>query len=211
MLASTTSASGPQAYDIPVASALLKYDIFHSFTKKPDMRSLLTFLCLFLVPVVNVNAQDGYPVPPRTDTRLFYIQHSHNHNTFVYDCNMKDGAIDTDTPLEIYRIVYTEGGVRKPLTAIQRKMAYGMDVHNVDKNSFDLNLAASKKLKFHLILDAAGKPIVFININSRKIILDNMYVSLKEGTISPKAEFVVFTGRDFTTLQPVTEKVIPKD
>jgi hypothetical protein len=36
----------------------------------------------------------NYPEPAKTPTRLFYIQHSDNHNTYVYDANIKAGIID---------------------------------------------------------------------------------------------------------------------
>jgi hypothetical protein len=41
-------------------------------------------------------------------TRLFYIQHSDNHNTYVYDANIKAGIIDSSQPINTYRIVYTQ-------------------------------------------------------------------------------------------------------
>jgi hypothetical protein len=54
---------------------------------------------------------------PRTSKehlRLFYIQHSDNHNTYVYDANIKAGIIDSSQPINTYRIVYTQNGIKKP-------------------------------------------------------------------------------------------------
>ncbi len=167
---------------------------------------------LFLLVQLYCSGQEGYPVPPATDTRLFYIQHSNNHNTYVYDANVKDGVIPADNPVDIYRIVYTEGGVKKPLTSIQRRMAYGMDVRPLEKNAFEMNLSASKKLHFYLVMNGHAKPVVYITVNNRKMYLDKMYVRIKEGGIGlgVKAEYVLFTGKDFSTGQEVTEKVTPK-
>jgi hypothetical protein len=44
----------------------------------------------------------------QNSTRLFYIQHSDNHNTYVYDANIKAGIIDSSQPINAYRIVYTK-------------------------------------------------------------------------------------------------------
>ena len=158
-------------------------------------------------------AQEGYPVPPATDTRLFYIQHSDNYNTYVYDANVKDGMIPADNPVDIYRIVYTEGGKKKPLTGIQRRFAYGIEAQYLEKNSFEMHLSANKKLKLYLIMSEQAKPVVYVNVNSRKMYLDKMYVKIKEGGggLGVKADYVLFTGKDFSTGQAVTEKVIPKN
>jgi hypothetical protein len=45
---------------------------------------------------------------------LFYIQHSDNHNTYVYDANIKAGIIDSSQPINAYRIVYTKNGIKNP-------------------------------------------------------------------------------------------------
>jgi hypothetical protein len=63
-------------------------------------------------------SQNDYPEPKHT-TRLFYIQHSDNHNTYVYDANIKAGIIDSSQPINTYRIVYTQNGI-KPLSRLQK-------------------------------------------------------------------------------------------
>jgi hypothetical protein len=131
----------------------------------------------------------------------------------VYDANIKDGIIPADNPLDIYRLVYTEGGVKRPLTGIQRRLAYGMDVQTLGKNSFEMHLSASKKLKLYLIMNEQARPVVYVTVNNRKMYLDKMFVRIKEGGIGlgVKAAYVLFTGKDFSTGQEVTEKVVPKD
>jgi hypothetical protein len=170
------------------------------------------FFAVVILSAVCTYGQTGYPTPPSSDTRLFYIQHSDNYNTYVYDAKMKDTTILVEDPLDIYRIVYTEGGKKKPLSGIQRKMAYGMEVRYLARNSFEMNLAASKKLKFYLILNSDTRPAVYINVNNRKMYLDKMFIKIKDGSfgLRVKAEYVLFTGKDFSTGEPVTEKVVPK-
>jgi hypothetical protein len=46
----------------------------------------------FLVSICSFSgySQNDYPEPAaKNTTRLFYIQHSDNHNTYVYDANIK--------------------------------------------------------------------------------------------------------------------------
>ncbi|SFW51566.1 protein of unknown function [Sinomicrobium oceani] len=161
----------------------------------------------------DIPLQDDYPIPEKTPTRLFYIQHSNNHNTYVYDARMKGRSIDREDPVDAYRIVYTEGGVKKPLNIAQRKMAYGMVTDYVSPDFFALHLAASKKLEFYLTLDRHGKPKVYTTVKNRKIYLDRMFVKLKDKTagLHIKADWILFEGKDFHTAEKVSIKIVPED
>lgn len=168
------------------------------------------YIELFLPLLLWVNfsyGQNGYPVPEKSSTHLFYIQHSDNHNTYVYDAKMKNQMIRKEDPLDIYRIVYTEGGKKMPLTTVQRTMAYGMDVKYLKNNLFEMSLAASRKIKFYLTLNAGGKPRVYITVNDRKMYLENMFIKLSNSMFTPKADYILFYGTDFTTGKTVSEKV----
>jgi hypothetical protein len=68
----------------------------------------LMFICLFS------GYSQNLPRTSKTPTRLFYIQHSDNHNTYVYDANIKAGIIDSSQPINTYRIVYTKNGIKNP-------------------------------------------------------------------------------------------------
>jgi hypothetical protein len=154
-----------------------------------------------------VFAQENYPVPPHSANQLFYIQHSNNHNTYVYDVKMDGKNLDKNKPIVEYRIVYTEGGVKKPLSNIQRKMAYGMEGQFVDNNHYEMNLAATKQLKFHLVLNKKGQALVYVNIHQKKINLKRMFLKIKEGSksLSPNFESILFEGIDSTTGKPIVE------
>ena len=76
------------------------------------------FIYLLLFSFI-VKAQEGYPAPPKSENRLFYIQHNENKNTFVYDAIFAaKGVLDDDNPVDIYRILYDEDGQKKPLNPI---------------------------------------------------------------------------------------------
>lgn len=175
------------------------------------MRQHFTKLALFLCIAIS-NAQSDYPVPERTQTRLFYIQHSNNHNTYVYDTKIENGSIDKSHPIKEYRIVYTQNGKIKPLSEIQRRFAYGMILTDSNKENYKLRLAASKKLIFTLETQNEGNAKIHVTINNRKIYLDRMYIQLKKNTsgLKTKAEYVLFYGKDYDTNEAVIEKLIVK-
>ncbi|MBC9797507.1 DUF4833 domain-containing protein [Sinomicrobium weinanense] len=171
------------------------------------MKTICSFAFFFVF--VFVVAQDGYPVPEKTPARLFYIQHSQNHNTYVYDVNMNGTSINREDPVYAHRIVYTEGGVDKPLTGIQKRMAYGIEANYVKPGLYEMYLAATKKQKLYLTLNAQGPPRVYTTVNNHKIYVDRMFIKLKDSTsgIGVHAEYVLFEGQDFDTGENVTEKM----
>ena len=175
------------------------------------MKTLLPFFFCFFSNTI-VFSQENYPKPEKTATRLFYIQHSNNHNTYVYDANMEGESINTKNPIVEYRIVYTEGGVKKPLSKVQKDFAYGMNTKIIAPNLIEMHLAASSKLKFYLTFSDKEKPRVYVTINKCKLYLDSMFVQLKEGSTSlkTKAKYVLFSGKDFITGENVVEKLIVK-
>mgnify|MGYP003671615476 FL=1 len=166
------------------------------------------FICMSIC--TTIFSQEKYPVPEETSTRLFYIQHSKNHNTYVYDAKMKGDSISLENPINEYRIVYTEGGEKKPLNKIQKQFAYGMVTKSIAPNLIEMHLVASSKLKFYLIHYPNQKSKVYVTINNCKLYLDSIFVELEENTssIKAKAKYVLFSGKDFTSGKNVTQKLI---
>ena len=182
---------------------------YPSFCPAIKLSCFLCFLFLFSVSF----AQSGYPVPETTPTRLFYIQHSNNHNTYVYDARMEGKSLARNNPVEAYRIVYTEGGIRKPLNLAQKKLAYGIATEYLAPDLYEMYLAVSKKLKLYLTLNSHRKPVVTVTVNNRKMYLDRMFVQIKNKTagVHVKADWVLFEGKDFETSERVTERVMMEE
>jgi len=165
--------------------------------QKLVMRFFLMFSAFFLM--FNSFAQDNYPTPPLTENRLFYIQHSKNFNTYVYDANFSfTNKLSEKDPVNIYRIVYTEGGIKKPLTTFQRKLAYGIESIKLSENLYQLKLAAYSGFQLIMKLGQDGKAYVETIVNNQLIILTRMYLKMKEGRsdFNPKLEYVLFFGFD---------------
>jgi hypothetical protein len=161
------------------------------------MRFFLLFSAFFLM--FGLFAQDNYPVPPLTENRLFYIQHSKNFNTYVYDANfLIPKNLNEKEPVQVYRIVYTEGGIKKPLTIFQRKLAYGIESFKISPNFYKLKLVAYSGFQLVMKIGQDGKAFVETTVNNQTIILTRMFLKMKEGRsdFNPKLEYVLFYGFD---------------
>jgi len=169
------------------------------------------FIFIMLLSTISqVIGQENYPIPKETPTRLFYIQHSNNFNTYVYDANIVNGSIVKESPIKEYRIVYTEGGEIKPLTGLQKRMAYGLTTSYISPNFYEMYLAVNKKTPFYLTLNSNLEPKVYITVNNRKMYISNIFVKLKDSfsLIYVEADYIIFKGTDFNTQKKVTEKYI---
>ncbi|WP_281764321.1 DUF4833 domain-containing protein [Neptunitalea lumnitzerae] len=175
---------------------------------KSNHTNTLLFVLLMCIGY-GMQAQDNYPTPTYNKNRLFYIQHSKNHNTYVYDAKITNNHIDKNDPIDVYRIVY-EGntGTRKSLTAIQRRLAYGIISDCVNNNLYEMHLAASKDLELYLCLNNEKQPKVYTTINHRKMFIDKLFIELKSGGLHIKADYILFYGTDYNTGEQVTEKLI---
>lgn len=128
----------------------------------------------------------------------------------MYDANIKGGIIDSSQPINEYQIVYTEKGIQKPLSRIQKKLAYGMVIQESKPNLFKLHLAASEKIYFYLNYNESAGARIYVTVNNQKMYLDKMFVQLKEGLLGlkAKAEYVLFFGKNYDSGKPITEKII---
>lgn len=173
------------------------------------MRNII-IIALMLCWVTSCIAQDSYPTPPSSSKRLFYIQHSDNTNTYVYDAQTKGKQLDNDDPVEAYRILYAEGGETKPLSTIQKKFAYGIKTDYIKDNFFEAHLAASRDITFYICMKH-DQPKIYAYINQHKMYIDRMFIKIKEGTsgLHTKYEYVQFEGTDYESGKPVIEKRYP--
>lgn len=156
-----------------------------------------------------VSAQNNYPTPKKTANQLFYIQHSNNHNTYVYDYNLENGRLSISKPINEYRIAYTENGARQELTTIQRKLAYGITVLESTPNLLTFRIAATDKVLLYLELKNNSKPMIYVNVNQCKMYLNKMFVQLKDGVFSTSidVDYILFYGFDSVKGEEIIEKV----
>jgi hypothetical protein len=153
-----------------------------------------------------------YPVPS-VNNMLFYIQRNKNSNTVVYEANLlPDGKLNPKNPVNVYWMRYTEGGVKKELSWIQRWLAYGVDFEPAKDNSgnFIINLVALKQRKLVLTTDEDGHPTACLFLNGKYSKLSRIYAQAQETNWLPTVKFVQVMGEEIKTKQNVCEYIFPK-
>lgn len=167
-----------------------------------------TFTLLLILVTGFILAQHNYPTPPEAKGRLFYIQHSNNHNTFVYDANLEGKGIDTADPVKVYRLTYTKGGIKEELSTMQRKMAYGVTMVNTEPGACCFTLAAYPEKKIFVRMEKDGKPHATVHVNGKNIMLKKMF--LLAGKMGTSVEYIDFYGKDAATGKEVKERLYIK-
>lgn len=170
------------------------------------MKKRLTVLLILFTGLLL--AQHNYPTPPDAKTRLFYIQHSNNHNTFVYDANLTGKKLNTADPVAVYRLTYTKGGIKEELSNVQRKMAYGVTVVSTEPGSCSFTLAAYPEKKIYVHLEKDGKPEATVTVNGKNILLNKMF--LLANKLGTTVEYIDFYGKDTATGKEVKERMYIK-
>ena len=156
--------------------------------------------------------QKKYPIPPTSENRLFYIQHSEGINTFIYDVNLSGGKINHLNPILIKRINYESKGEIEPLSITQKKLAYGIKSQKINDNKYAFTLAAYKPQILFLVKKASSYRVETV-VNNKKISVDKLYVQTKVNNvgITPKVNHIVFYGTEIETGKSVIEKILIKD
>lgn len=168
--------------------------------KVPYLYPILLFL------VHSINAQQHYPAPKDSESLLFYIQHSHNQNTYVYNAPIENGRFRDRDPIEVHRILYEKDGQRLPITAIQRGMAYGVESEKINDSLYRFYLVSFKKIPLYLTLET-GAPKVYVTVNGNKMYLERIFLHLKDSFIPHiKPEYATLSGVGYDSNEPVSEK-----
>lgn len=149
-----------------------------------------------------------YPVPPKNDNSLFYIQRNQNKNTIVYEVNRNmDGSPQTDFPINIFWIKYTEGGVQGELNYIQNKLAYGYKAKMIDYHTFEFKFVSYDALQLFIGQAEDNKYQVCCNICSNMSVLSNIYVHVEDFGVFPDPKFIELFGTDLKTGEAMYEKI----
>lgn len=166
-------------------------------------------ICPLTLFAQNRSPADTFPVPPETSNQLFYLQRQPNSNTIVCDLNVKNNKLDTNEPVHVYWIRFSEKGQREELSWVQRTFAYGIHSKEISNSIYELNFVSFKKRKFLLEKDAGGDWQVFAaSGNGKKMILKRIYLHVNGGSFwSPNIEYVELKGLEPGTNQEVRERI----
>jgi hypothetical protein len=152
-------------------------------------------------------SQENYPKPKKTKALLFYIQHSNNRNTYLYDINMNGQTVNSIDPIKEYRILYATDGSKKELTKMQKKLAYGIVLISLTDNLYKFKLAATDELSFYLNFEKKVPPKIYVTINNQKMYLGKMFIQLEVGTLGKnvKIAYIMFYGNNYNSNKAVIE------
>jgi hypothetical protein len=153
-----------------------------------------------------------FPVPPRDENRLFYVQRDPNINTLIYDVNMdkRTGKPDEDNPVHAYWIRYSDKGQKEELSYIQRKFAYGLVTKPLGNDRYDIRFVSYKKFPLTLMKAADGKYHIFATVSQKQMMLNKVFIKIEGGSFwLPNIIFVEMKGTDPVTGKEITERFKP--
>lgn len=172
------------------------------------------FALLLLLGSSNLFAQSKDPAPlnfpvPKANNMLFYLQRDPTINTVIYALNVDErGNVNREEPLNIYWIRYTEGSIKKDLSYIQRKFAFGIDSKEVGRDKYELRFVSRKTLVFMLQRGADRNFYVSIALNNKNIKVSRIYVRIEGGSFwLPNVKYADIEGTDMATGKPVSERI----
>ncbi len=178
----------------------------------------LFFIPLLIPSSAGINSPDAnpprFPVPPKTENFLFYLQRTININTIVYELNLDEkNEISLEEPIKIKWIQYAKDSTIEPLNYIQRKFAYGLVSKLIDpvNKSFEFHFVSYNGKPLYLIKSAIdNKYHVYISINNKLSVLDRIFVQIDGGTFwVPEISYVEVSGTAPVTAEKMIEKIKP--
>lgn len=149
-----------------------------------------------------------YPIPMNIDNMLFYIQRNLNENTVVYELNLnRDGHIVMSDPISAYWIKYTESQQKEKLNYIQEKLAYGYQIKEINKDSFELQVVSYPQFRIYIGKDDEGHYKAYYNEAGTYSILTNIYVYAEDFGVFPDVKYIDIHGVNPDDHQVVKQKI----
>lgn len=94
--------------------------------------------------------------------------------------------------------MFDEDGAVKPLTAVQKKFAYGVQTKQLNPDSFELSIVSYPSQKLFLKLTTERQTYIETDVNGHRLILDRIFIIQREGTsgLGTKVDKMIFYGKD---------------
>lgn len=140
--------------------------------------------------------------------RLFALHRSTNANMVAYDAVLRDGRFDPEDPIQVYWVMLAKKGGTQPLTRLERKRAYGIEMVDVGP---DRVIFALVSLPTRLITATLGPdgPEALMDLQGQRTRLQSVFVAAKDGSLVPGVRYVEATGTSLATGETVTERFVP--
>lgn len=147
----------------------------------------------------------------QTKNKLFKIERSKDANQIFYDVHIENEEIlNTDTPINIYWVKKSDGNKIKPLTWIQKKLAYGLEYSFKNDSLAQFHFVSYDKKDFFLKKDIDHKFKVFTKINNHFVIVKRIYIHITGGTFwVPKIPKIELYAYDKILNKEVIEVIKP--
>ncbi|WP_316841759.1 DUF4833 domain-containing protein [Pedobacter gandavensis] len=178
---------------------------------------LAVFIGLFTFLTVNAQTADRsnpsplkFPTPKGIKNQLFYLQRDPNTNTIIYELNVNaKGEVNRAEPVLVYWLRYDDNGVKKDLSYIQRKFAYGIQTKEIAKDQFEIRFVSHKKIPMYLMQSKEDQKFhVYVTVNNKKIELSKIFVRIEGGSFwLPNVKYVELSGINTATDTPVVERI----
>jgi hypothetical protein len=153
-----------------------------------------------------------FPLP--TDPNLlFYVQRSEGPNTVVYSARLDAaGHLDHARPIDVFWRRFTSGGIRVPLTFLERMFVYGVNVRPAapGTDAITANVVSYPKRLMKVDFDRDGRPRASIQMGDRQAKLAYVYVEVDETKTIPSIIHVDLFGLDVASGQVLHELFKPR-
>jgi hypothetical protein len=149
-----------------------------------------------------------------TPGNLFYIERNTDKNLVIYDANLLgNNVLNPQKPVKVYWIRNTEGAIKKDLSLIQTRMAYGIILKKVAgvPTTYEAKLAAYKERGITISYNDSGYPVALMMINGRLQQLHHIFIQVIDTQkFIPKIGFIQIFGKDMQTGDEDSEKIMLK-
>jgi len=161
-------------------------------------------------PAIINDPVDTFPIPPTNPNSLFYLQRTPNTNTIICELNEKNGVLDSDEPVKVLWIRYTEQRQRAELSFIQRHFAYGLKEKDMGNGVYELRFVSYKKVPMYLMKSPTdNRHHVYVTIDGHQAVLSRVYIRIDPGGTfwAPNVKYLELKGVDTQTGKELTQRL----
>lgn len=158
------------------------------------MRKVLKLLGFAFFALFSV----GFTSNSTKSYNLFYIGRSKDENIIKYDINLtSEGKINTEKPLKIYWVKYTDNNRIEKLSYIQNTLAYGVKYLSTKSDQVKFQFVSYDKRTFIIKKNNQGSFRVITALNDNNVEIKRIYIQIDGGTFMlPKISYVQMFWRD---------------
>lgn len=146
-----------------------------------------------------------------SDHNLFKVSRSRDADVINYDVSLTaDGRLDIVSPITIYWVRNTGDGTHEPLTWIQRRYSYGINIIESAPYHALFRFVSFDSKVFRIERGTDGRFVARTNIGDRQVTVESIFVRFDGGTyLAPVVGEVILYGRDPETGTLLSEDIKP--